>query len=99
MPSLNENVLDHIAAVLLGGPLDGQRFRVPRVPPGQSIPVSVSIPLKQPASSSPRATYLREGDDAVGGYYVFLFEECTGPNGESVLYAPEEVMPVASAAG
>lgn len=90
MSSFGENDVVHVPVVLLGGPLDGERFKVPRVPPKQTVPTSLSVPLKQPAATSPFAKYLREGDEPVGGYYMFLFEDCFGPEGEKVLYAPIE---------
>lgn len=80
----------HVPVGLLGGPLDGQRFKVPAVPPAQTVPTILTIPLKQPAATSPFARYVREGDEPVGGYYMFFFEGCFGPDGEKVLYAPIE---------
>lgn len=76
--------------MLLNGPLDGQRYKIPRVPPELTVPTSLTVPLKQPAATSPFAIYRREGDEPVGGYFVFFFDENLGPNGEKVLYAPTD---------
>lgn len=88
MKSFHEHDVPNVAVVLLDGPLDGQRFKVPRVPPELVVPASLTVPLKQPASTSPHAKYRREDEQPVGGYYVFFFEECLGPDGDRVLYAP-----------
>lgn len=89
----------HVPAVLLGGPLDGERFKIPLVPPAQTVPTSLSVPLKQPAATSPFARYVREGSEPVGGYFMFLFDECFGPDGEKILYAPIEAKAGAFADG
>ncbi len=91
MTTLHEKDLEHVPVVLLGGPLDGQRFKLPLFPPAQSVPPVLSIPLKQPANTSPLAKYRREGEEPVAGYFMFLFDECFGPDGERVLYAPSGV--------
>ncbi|WP_156464705.1 hypothetical protein [Aeromicrobium sp. Root495] len=88
MHNFDECSVVHVPAGLLGGPLDGQRFKIPAVPPDQTVPHALTIPLKQPAATSPFARYVREGDEPVGGYYMFFFEGCFGPAGEKVLYAP-----------
>lgn len=90
MASFDERDMPKVAVVLMGGPLDGQKYAIPRVPPKLEVPISLSLPLKQPASSAPFARYGRAADEPIAGFYVFLFEECTGPNGESVLYAPPQ---------
>lgn len=90
MNSFNEKDVPKVPVVLMGGPLDGQKYAMP-VPPGHAVPISVTVPLKQPASSAPFARYGRAlGDEPIAGFHVFLFEECVGPNGEQVLYAPPE---------
>lgn len=92
MASFKEADLPKVPTVLLGGPLDGQRFAIPCMPPKLDVPIALSLPLKQPASSAPFARYGRAADDKpVAGVYVFLFEDCVGPNGEEVLYAPSPV--------
>lgn len=88
MSSFKDGDVEHVAVMLFGGPLDGERYRLPRVPPHGSVPRAVSLPLKQPASSSPFALYCRQGDEQIGSHYVFVFDDFLGPNGERVLLAP-----------
>lgn len=89
LASFDERDVPKVAVVLLGGPLDGEKYAIPRVPPKLEVPISLSLPLKQPASSAPFARYGRSAEDEpIAGFYVFLFEDCVGPNGEDVLYAP-----------
>ncbi len=82
--SFHESELEHVPAVMLGGPIDGRRYRIP-VFPGEGVPTGFSTPLRQPHETSPRAHYAREGDAPVGGYYVFFHEKTTGPNDEPYL--------------
>jgi hypothetical protein len=89
MASFDERDVPKVPVVLMGGPLDGQKYALPRVPPKLEVPLALSLPLKQPAFSAPFARYGRAPDDGlVAGFYVFLFEDRVGPNGETVLYAP-----------
>lgn len=91
MASFDERDMPRVPVVLMGGPLDGQKYAIPRVPPKLEVPITMSVPLKQPASSAPFARYGRAADDEpIAGFYVFLFEDCVGPNGEKVVYAPNE---------
>ncbi|WES64647.1 hypothetical protein P0L94_00925 [Microbacter sp. GSS18] len=80
--SYHESELDHVPAVMLGGPIDGKRYKLP-VFPEDGIPTGFSTPLREPHETSPHAHYLREGDEPVGGYFVFFYDRTTGPNGES----------------
>lgn len=90
MTGFKDGDVEHVVAMLFGGPLDGERYRLPRVPPHGTVPSAVSLPLKQPASSSPFALYRRQGDEPIGGSFVFVFDDFLGPNGERVLYAPDD---------
>lgn len=92
MSSFKDGDVEHVVAMLFGGPLDGERYRLPKVPPRGAVPSAVSLPLKQPANSSPFALYRRQGDEPIGGSFVFVFDDFLGPNGERVLYAPSEVL-------
>lgn len=87
--SYHENELEHVPAVMLGGPIDGKRYRMPVIP-GAGVPTEFSTPLRQPHESSPRAVYLREGDAPVGGYYVYFFDRITNSNGEPALHATND---------
>ncbi|CAB4922326.1 unannotated protein [freshwater metagenome] len=90
MNSFNEKDFLKVPVVLMGGPLDGQKYALPRLPPKLEVPIRLSVPLKQPAANAPFASYGRAAEDEpMSGVYVFLFEECVGPNGEKVLYAPQ----------
>lgn len=77
----HESELEHVPGVMLGGPIDGKRYRIPVIP-GSGVPTGFSTPLRQPHQTSPHAHYLREGDEPVGGYYVFFYDRTTGPEGE-----------------
>lgn len=90
MISFKDGDVEHVVATLFGGPLDGERYRLPKVPPHGAVPSAVSLPLKQPANSSPFALYRRQGIEPIGGSYVFVFDDFLGPNGERVLYAPSD---------
>jgi hypothetical protein len=70
-----------VKAVLLGGPFDGRRYTMTRFPDG-SVPSGTASPLQQPHETSPYAHYERAGDEVIGGYYVFIYTETRGPNGE-----------------
>lgn len=85
----DESQLAHAAVVLLGGPMDGQRFKVPMLPPSMMVPESIDLPLKQPASSSPLALYKLTSEEPVACFFVYLFAGCSSPDGEGVLYAPD----------
>lgn len=92
--------LTKVASIFLGGPLDGARFAMPCSPVDASVPERATVPLKQPAESSPLAVYVRSGEDAVDGYYVYFFEDCLSPDGSRLLYAapgaatdPDPVVP------
>lgn len=78
--------LEHVPAVMLGGPVDGRRFRMPIIP-GLGIPTAYSLALEQPHQTSRRAVYLRKGDSPVGGYYVYFFDEITDAHGVPMLHA------------
>lgn len=91
MSSFKESEVPLVPIVLLGGPLDGARFKMPLVPPTMAAPDQVSIPLKQPAETSPMAIYFRQGDEQVANYYLFIFEDCVGPGGEKLLFASPEI--------
>lgn len=78
--------LEHVPAVMLGGPIDGKRYRMPIIP-GAGVPTTFSTPLQHPHETSPRAVYLREGDAPIGGYYVYFFEEITDSSGSPMLRA------------
>lgn len=78
--SYHESELEHVPGVMLGGPIDGARYKIP-VFPGSGVPTGFSTPLNQPHETSPRAHYLREGDEPIGGYYVFFYDRTTGPDG------------------
>lgn len=82
----HDSELEHVPAVMLGGPIDGKRYRMPVFPDG-GVPTAFSTPLQQPHESSPRAVYLREGDSPVGGYYVYFFDRIDDSGGEPVLHA------------
>ncbi|MCR2784137.1 MULTISPECIES: hypothetical protein [unclassified Microbacterium] len=84
--SYHESELEHVPAVMLGGPIDGKRYRMPVIP-GGGVPTAFSTPLQQPHEPSPRAVYLREGDAPVGGYYVYFFDRITDPSGAPALHA------------
>lgn len=96
MTQINEAHVSSAAVVLLDGPMDGQRFKVPVLPPLGKVPDTLNLPLKQPAAASPFALYKRGSDEPVGGYFVYFFVECRGPEGEQVLYAPTSTDAVAS---
>lgn len=55
----HDSELEHVPAVMLGGPIDGKGYRMPVFPDG-GVPTAFSTPLQQPHESSPRAVYLRE---------------------------------------
>lgn len=78
-----------IKTVMFGGPLDGNRYMLPLLPPDGGLPAGISIPLKQPADTSPYAVYERAAQAPVDDVHAFLFVECRGPNDEPVLYAPD----------
>ena len=82
-----------VKAVLLGGPFDGRRYNMTRFPDG-SVPSGTASPLQQPHETSPYAHYERAGDEMIGGYYVFLYTETRGPNGERMAEeTPETTVP------
>lgn len=79
MPVVSEDDLPHVPGVLLGGPLDGARYRIPLLPVGATVPPrSISIPLQPPGPKS--ASYERTDDEPVGGYYLYFFCSPGGPN-------------------
>lgn len=84
--SYHESELEHVAAVMLGGPVEGRRYRMP-VMPGGGVPTAFSTPLQQPHETSPSAVYLRAGDAGVGGYYVYFFDGMVDSNGVRTLRA------------
>jgi len=77
----HDDELEHVPAVMLGGPLDGRRYRMP-VMPGMGIPDGTSVPLGQPPESSAHARYERSGDAPIGGYYVYFFVDIVEPDAE-----------------
>lgn len=86
---ISEAKLEKVAVVLLDGPMDGQRFKVPLMPPSKKVPASLDLPLKQPASLSPFALYKLTSEEPVAGFFVYFFAGCSSPDGGNVLYAPD----------
>lgn len=84
--SYHESELEHVPAVMLGGPVDGKRYRMPIIP-GEGVPTAFSTPLQQPHDTSPSAVYFREGDAPVGNYYVYFFDGIVDSNGAPTLHA------------
>lgn len=97
MTELSESQIASAAVVLLDGPMDGQRFKVPLLPPTKKVPETIDLPLKQPASSSPFALYKLTSGQPVAGFYVYFFAGCSSPDGEGVLYAPDFAASTSSA--
>ncbi len=83
-----DDELEHVPAVLLGGPLDGKRYRLPKFPDGD-VPFAFSSPLTQPHETSPYVEYRRAGDLRIGGYYVFFFEKIIEPETRAAAEQPE----------
>ncbi len=71
-------------SVMLGGPIDGSRYRLPVLPNG-GIPHGFGHPLQQPHETSPVAYYELAGDEMVGGYYVYFYCGTKEPGGRRVL--------------
>lgn len=82
--SYHEDELEHVPAVMLGGPFDGRRYRMP-VMPGMGVPHGTSMPLTQPHETSAHARYERAGDAPIGGYYVYFFVDIVEPDGHAQL--------------
>ncbi|BDV31261.1 hypothetical protein [Microbacterium terricola] len=87
--TFHDSELEHVPAVMLGGPIDGKRYRMP-VFPGGGIPTAFSTPLQQPHESSPKAVYLREGDTPISGYYVYFFDRIADSYSAPVLHETPE---------
>ena len=73
-----------VPCVMLGGPLDGKRYKLPILPNG-AIPDGFGHPLEEPHETSPVAYYDRAGDEMVGGYYVYFYKGTRAPGGNRVL--------------
>lgn len=73
-----------VPSVMLGGPIDGKRYKMPVLPNG-AIPHGLGHPIQQPHETSPVAYYERAGDEQIGGYYVYLFQGLRDPGGKRVL--------------
>lgn len=82
--SFKDGEFGWVPSVMLGGPIDGHRYRMPVLPDG-SIPHALGHPVSEPFETSPVAYYEREGDETIGGYYVYLFQGLRGPDGKRVL--------------
>lgn len=70
-----------VPCVMLGGPIDGKRYKLP-ILPGGAIPDGLGHPLQEPHETSPYANYERAGDEMIGGFYVFIYKDTRSPNGE-----------------
>lgn len=82
--SFNDGEFGYVPSVMLGGPIDGKRYKMP-VLPGGGIPHGLGHPIQEPHETSPVAYYERAGDTAVGGYYVYFFQGMREPGGKRVL--------------
>ncbi len=91
--SFKDGEFGFVPGVMLGGPIDGKRYRVPVLPNG-NIPDGIGHPIQQPPETSPVAYYDRAGDATVGGYYVYFFRGTCDPRGAGVLADVEVIGPV-----
>jgi hypothetical protein len=82
--SFKDGEFGFVPSVMLGGPIDGKRYKLPILPNG-GIPHGFGHPLEQPHETSPVAYYDRAGDDTVGGFYVFFYRGTREPGGKRVL--------------
>ncbi|QDZ16301.1 hypothetical protein [Humibacter ginsenosidimutans] len=69
-------------SVFLGGPFDGDRYRLPILPDGD-VPSMASLPTASAGSAKRMAAYARHNDEPIGGCYVFIFEGYNDAGGES----------------
>ncbi|WP_166869329.1 hypothetical protein [Salinibacterium sp. ZJ70] len=76
--SYHDSELAHVPAILLGGPLDGKRYRVPIFPTG-GVPHGFSSPLTEPHQTSEYAHYRLSADELIGGHYLYFFDSITPP--------------------
>lgn len=88
--SFKDGEFGYVPAVMLGGPIDGKRYKLPVLPSG-AIPHGMGHPIRQPHGTSPLAYYERAGDTTVGGYYVYFFLGMRDPGGRRV-YAQTPVI-------
>lgn len=85
-----------VPCVMLGGPIDGKRYKLPILPNG-AIPDGLGHPMQEPHETSPYANYARVGDEMVGGYYVFIYAEMRDADGKRMAAeTPEATEPSAT---
>lgn len=82
--SFKDGEFGYVPSVMLGGPIDGKRYKMPVLPNGE-IPHAMGHPIRQPHETSPFAFYERAGDTRVGGYFVYFFQGLREPGGRRVL--------------
>ncbi len=87
--TFTEGEFGMVPCVMLGGPIDGKRYKLP-ILPGGAIPDGLGHPIQEPHETSPYANYERAGDEMIGGYYVFLYKDTRDSNGKRMaVEAPE----------
>ncbi|MBB5633307.1 hypothetical protein BKA04_001530 [Cryobacterium mesophilum] len=82
--SFKDGEFGYAPCVMLGGPLDGRRYKLPILPNG-TVPDGFGHPLQQPPENSPLAYYYRAYDETIGDYYVFIYQGTRGPGGNRAL--------------
>lgn len=83
-PSFTDGEFGYVPSVMLGGPIDGKRYKMP-VLSGGGIPHGFGHPVQQPHETSPVAYYARASDTLVGGYFVYFCRGMREPGGRRVL--------------
>ena len=76
---MSEEIKGTIPCELFGGPLDGRKYGDLPDTGGPCTNSELSLPLHQPAASSPRAIYVCRGAAPVHGLWQFFYERTEYP--------------------
>ena len=81
---MSDGMKGTIPCQLFGGPLDGAKYGDLPDTGGPYTGAALSIPLVEPAETSPRAVYTCHGDAPVAGLWQFFYERTDFPELEAM---------------